>query len=138
MNIALYKLKQMVFGQYAGFFLLSVILLLSVLVPPFHKGSFTVCLFKNIFGFPSPGCGMTRAFLFLGHGNIHEAVSLNINSPLAFAVVIFLWLGMVVKIFTGKEMRIRLTKREMVLIYLVSAGLMMTGWVYNLLLNPYV
>ena len=111
LNIALYKLKQMVFGQYAGFFLLSVILLLSVLVPPFHKGSFTVCLFKNIFGFPSPGCGMTRAFLFIGHGDIYEAVSLNINSLLAFAVVIFSWLGMVVKIFTGKEMRIRLTSQ---------------------------
>ncbi|MBI5875972.1 MAG: DUF2752 domain-containing protein [Deltaproteobacteria bacterium] len=138
MNIVIYKVKHTVLGQYASFSLLSGILLLSVFVPPFHQGNFTVCVFKNIFGVPGAGCGMTRAFLFLGHGNIHEAVSLNINSPLAFAIVVFLWACMAVKIFIGKEVRIRLMQLEKLLLYLASASFMIIGWMYNLFFNPYV
>lgn len=123
--------------KYAVFLILSGILLLSILIPPFHEGRFTVCLFKNIFGIPSPGCGMTRAFLYLGHGDVYEAISLNPNSLLAFSIVIILWLNEIIKMIREKEVKIQLTKREKFLIYFVSAGLMMAGWFYNLFLNPY-
>jgi hypothetical protein len=81
------------FKVWRDFSLLSGILLLSILVPPFYHGEFTLCLFKNITGLPCPGCGMTRAFLFLGHGKIHEAVILNPNSLLIFPIIIFLWIN---------------------------------------------
>lgn len=36
-------------------------------------GNDTVCLVKNVFGIPCPGCGMTRAFISLFKGNIKQA-----------------------------------------------------------------
>lgn len=121
-----------------GFLLLTGIILVSLLVTPFHAGHGTICIFKNILSIPCPGCGMTRAFLFLGHGDIYEAARLNILSPLVFSVIILLWLCSAAKIFIGKVLIVRLSQREKVLIYILTGGLIITGWAYNLFLNPYL
>lgn len=125
-------------NMWVGFSILSCILLASILIQPFQDESFTICLFKNITGIPCPGCGMTRAFLFLGHGKIHEATMLNPNSLLAFTIIIFLWINKAVYIATGKEVRVYLTRREKILAYLLSGLSMLAVWVYNFLLNPYL
>lgn len=121
-----------------SFILLSGIILSSLVITPFHESENTVCLFKNILGIPCPICGMTRAFLFLGHGDIYEAVGLNILSPLVFSIVVILWLYSVIRIFIGNDLVVRLTQRERFLIYFVIGGLVITGWAYNLFLNPYL
>lgn len=118
--------------KHKTFIILSGVLLISLLFPPFHEGKFTICLFRNIFGIPFPGCGMTRAFLFLGHFHFYEAIKLNPNSPLAFFIVISMWCSNVIRLLTGKEVRIQLTHRESLLIFLISMGLMGAGWTYNL------
>ena len=46
---------------------------------------FTTCLFKNITGYPCPGCGMGRASLFLFHGEILKSLYTN-----PFAIPFFL------------------------------------------------
>lgn len=120
------------------FFLLSGILVASVAVTPFHEGEFTVCILKNVLGIPCPGCGMTRAFLFIGHGDIHAALRLNINSLLAFFIIAILWLHAGFNIITGKEVKVHLTRREMFLIYLSASAFMISGWIYNILINPWV
>ncbi len=38
------------------------------------------CIFKSIFGIPCPGCGLTRAFRAIFHGNFLEAEKYNILS----------------------------------------------------------
>jgi hypothetical protein len=128
-------IRQKPFKVWRDFSLLSGILLLSMLVPPFYYGEFTLCLFKNITGLPCPGCGMTRAFLFLGHGKIHEAVILNPNSLLIFPIIVFLWLNEVVYMATGKDVKIHLTYREKIFLYFLSGLLMLFVWGYNLVLN---
>ena len=89
--------------------------MLSLVIPPFHEARFTLCLFKNIFGISCPGCGMTRAFLFLGHGNVREAITLNPISPLAFSIVVFLWFANAIRIFAGKGAQVRLRKQKRIL-----------------------
>jgi hypothetical protein len=74
---------------YAGLIAIVLIFLISLLAPPFEQTRFTVCLFKNLTGVPCPSCGMTRAFLFLGHGQIRQAIALN---PLALPVALLLLL----------------------------------------------
>lgn len=44
----------------------------------------SICPFKNLTGLPCPGCGMTRAFHFLVHGRVHEAVQHNPISVILF------------------------------------------------------
>ncbi len=68
----------------AGLVVLCLIGLASILVEPSDNGPFTVCLFKNITGLPCAGCGLTRACVYLGHGEIEKAAQLN---PLVFPLV---------------------------------------------------
>ena len=116
----------------AGFLLLSFVLIVSFAIRPFRNPEFTVCLFKNIFGIPCPGCGMTRAFLFIAHGDIRSALELNVNSLAVFIAVIVLWLQFAVNVITGKEIRIHLERRENYFVFVVAVVAMMSGWVYNL------
>lgn len=52
------------------------------------------CLFKSIFSFPCPGCGLTRAFRCLIKGNLIESFNYNI-----LAIPIFLFLFCMIFIF---------------------------------------
>ena len=52
------------------------------------------CLFKTIFDFPCPGCGLTRGFEELFRGNVIEASKYNI-----LTVPIFLFLSLLSILF---------------------------------------
>jgi hypothetical protein len=47
----------------------------------------TLCLFKNVTGFPCPSCGSTRALLHILQGDLTGALSLN---PIGFLLMITL------------------------------------------------
>jgi hypothetical protein len=48
-----------------------------------------ICPLRALTGFPCPGCGLTRAFLALGHGDIGAAVAFHAFSlPLAALMLI--------------------------------------------------
>ena len=124
--------QEMSTPRIAGFLLLSSVLIISFAIPPFRNSEFTVCLFKNIFGIPCPGCGMTRAFLFIAHGDIRSALELNVNSLAVFVVVVALWAQSAFHVITGKKIRIHLERRENYFVFVVAVVAMMSGWVYNL------
>ena len=44
---------------------------------------FSVCLARGLSGLPCPGCGMTRAFCSISHGELQDAWSFN---PFSFLV----------------------------------------------------
>lgn len=48
-----------------------------------------LCTFKRMFGHPCPGCGLTRCFISLGHGDVVSAWQFNPTGILFFAVVLF-------------------------------------------------
>lgn len=121
-----------------GFLLLSGILFLSVVIPPFHEGEFTVCILKNALGIPCPGCGMTRAFLFFGHGDVHTAMKLNINSLLIFPMITIMWLHGAFTMLTGREVKVILTRRELFFVCMTAGTAMVSSWAYNIFLNPWV
>ena len=47
----------------------AAVLGLSFIYSPSHPPTFHVCLFERFTGFPCPGCGLTRAFCALSHGD---------------------------------------------------------------------
>jgi Protein of unknown function (DUF2752) len=56
------------------------------------------CAFKQHFGIPCPGCGMTRSLILSLHGNVTDAADLNPAGPVAIAGLFYfsaamLWLG---------------------------------------------
>lgn len=44
------------------------------------------CPFRQMTGWPCPGCGLTRSFVMLAHGDAAQAFSFNAFGPVFFAV----------------------------------------------------
>jgi len=70
---------------------LTIVLLfmaLLAIVPPaaVERGP-SFCIFKNLFGFECLGCGLTRAFSELLHGNLARAIRFNPLVIIAFPTV---------------------------------------------------
>ena len=79
------------------FALLSAVFAASALLPlPGPGGRIahlpTVCPFYTLTGLPCPGCGLTRAFVCLGHGHWHEAWHWHPLGWLVYGVFALLWL----------------------------------------------
>jgi hypothetical protein len=61
----------------------------QVLVPILGVPLPELCMTKRMFGIGCPGCGMTRSFISLGHGDWRGALHYNPAGPLLFAVMAF-------------------------------------------------
>ena len=123
---------------YAVLAFLTAILLASLLVPPVREPPLSVCLVHLVLGIAGPGCGMTRAFLFIGHGDLPAALTLNPNSVLAFGLIVVLWANRVARILCHRELSLVLSRRGRLGVYLVTAALTGLAWIYNLVANPWV
>ncbi len=83
--------------DFPGTFLaLSGILALSILLPmPKGDGRIahlpTVCPFYLLTGLPCPGCGLTRAFVCLGHGQIVSSLHWHPLGFVLYAACVFVW-----------------------------------------------
>ena len=47
-----------------------------------------LCLFRNVFGIPCPGCGMAHAFVACAHGDLSGAFAANLLGPVLFVVAL--------------------------------------------------
>jgi hypothetical protein len=47
-----------------------------------------LCTFRRLTGWPCPGCGLTRSFVFLAHGQLADAFRMNVFGPFAFVWVL--------------------------------------------------
>ncbi len=65
----------------------AAVLAAATLLPAGWVSPVPLCLVKGLTGLDCPGCGMTRAFLFIGHGQIAAAMALHPASVLAYAIV---------------------------------------------------
>ncbi len=77
---------------------------------------FVLCPFRAVTGLPCPGCGMTRAFCAMGHGDVAGAFGFNALAPFVFAAALLLWahaLATVLKLDAVREAleRLRPTPR---------------------------
>ncbi len=121
------------FETYAGLIAIAIIFLISLLVPSFEQTRFTICLFKNLTGVPCPGCGMTRAFLFLGHGQIPKAGTLN---PLALPVAILLLLQgvrLLLRLATQADYRLQLSPLLFRILVTIALTLSLGLWLLRIL-----
>jgi len=61
----------------------------QVLLPLLNQPLPGTCTFKRYVGLDCPGCGLTRCFVSLAHGDVARAWSFNPMGMLLFAVVVF-------------------------------------------------
>jgi hypothetical protein len=111
----------------AGGILLASHLLHSV------DGGPVLCLFRGITGLPCPSCGMTRAFVSLGHGDLHSAVQSNLASPAAYLatwLIFMLGIGEMILDYPLRNPIWDVTQRQ---IFILTIFLMSTAWIMNLM-----
>ena len=82
------------FGEAVVLTVCASILVLAVVMSPstealtlFGYEVPVLCGFRRLTGIGCPGCGLTRSFVFLGHGRILEAFQMNWFGPVLFVVV---------------------------------------------------
>jgi hypothetical protein len=62
-----------------------------------------LCLFRAVTGIPCAGCGMTRAFVAIGHGHPAAAFDYNPLSPAAWLWMLIWWFIAVAYLLRGRE-----------------------------------
>lgn len=65
----------------------AAVLVAAMLLPLGWESPVPLCLFSELTGRDCPGCGMTRAFIFIGHGRFAAAVAMHPASIPAYAIV---------------------------------------------------
>jgi hypothetical protein len=77
----------------AGALVLGAVFALSFILPA-SGTALSVCAFRNAFGIPCPGCGLTRSFAAFSHGWLAEAFEMHPLGPvmyMAFAFYMVKW-----------------------------------------------
>lgn len=77
----------MAFGVIAMSFLMTTDGRTDVFLPGFSNAMPETCTSKRILGIDCPGCGMTRAFISISHGQFNRAWELNRASFVVYAFV---------------------------------------------------
>ena len=65
----------------------AAVILLAALLPPGWESPVPLCAVKALTGLDCPGCGMTRAFLLVGHARLADATAVHPASLPAFLIV---------------------------------------------------
>ena len=65
----------------------AAVLAAAMLLPAGWESPVPLCLVKGITGLDCPGCGMTRAFLLIGHGRFAAAAAAHPAGIPAFLIV---------------------------------------------------
>lgn len=103
---------------------------LSTFLDPHQEHS--VCIYKNITGYPCPGCGMTRSTISLFRGDFLQSLMWN---PLAIivnimAITALIW--MLYDLITNKPSFDKISKIKLHPIYLIIIALIvLANWIWN-------
>jgi len=101
---------------------------------PVSAGFFPACPLYTLTGFACPGCGLTRGFHALFHGDILTALDYNAMIPLILAFLGFLFLSMLLVAVRGRGFGIG--KFSPMLLWVTFVLLLVFGIVRNLPFYP--
>ena len=90
------------------------------------------CIFKSIFGIPCPGCGLTRAFRAIFHGNFLEAEKYNILSIPILIFYLFFFILIIldcIKKTNKTETLLKKISNHYILIIII----LIINWVINII-----
>lgn len=84
---------------------LTAVFVVAALWDPADESRIVLCPFRALTHHPCPGCGMTRAFCALAHGELWRAVKLNPFSPLLFLAALVAWARAAAAVFRVERVR---------------------------------
>ena len=84
---------------------LTAVFVVAAVWDPADELRIVLCPFRALTHHPCPGCGMTRAFCALAHGEFWRAVKLNPFSPLLFLAALVAWLRAAAAVLRVERLR---------------------------------
>jgi hypothetical protein len=93
---------------------------------------FRTCLFRLVTGWPCPSCGLTHAFIALGHGRWAEGFLENIMSPVLFAATAMIFAGAVVETVSGRFFLRDLWTKWKGKVFIAVIVLASLSWAWNI------
>ncbi len=75
---------------------------LVAIYDPTKAGFFPVCPLFELTGLACPGCGLTRGFHALFHGDVLTALDFNALLPIWAVVIAYVWVSLLVYTIRGK------------------------------------
>jgi hypothetical protein len=119
----------------AGVFAGSAAVFLVAYFNPVTAGFFPVCPLYRLTGLNCPGCGMTRGFHALFHGDILGALHFNLFTPFYFLLFAYLGVSMFLLAARGRGLPLKIARPG--LAYGFVALLLVFGVVRNLPYYPF-
>jgi hypothetical protein len=111
---------------------LSAMFATSVLWRPTDNG-IILCPFRALTGYPCPGCGMTRAFSAIAHGEPLRAILYNPLSPVLFVAGLLVWTSAAATLLNLHGVRAALARlRPSTLACHLFLAVMLIWWVVRL------
>ena len=83
---------------------------LTAYFDPSKTSFFPVCPFFAITGFACPGCGLTRAFHALFHGDLIVALDFNLLSPVWAVMFGYAWVSLLLVAIRGRGLPLWMTR----------------------------
>lgn len=106
----------------------ALVLLLSVTVSPTQLPQIVVCGFRWLTALPCPFCGLTRAFVAIGHGDLQHAWRLNPFSFPLYALAVCVALRPLYARYAPRTWQKPLAAiRRPIFVMLVAAGVFVHG-----------
>jgi hypothetical protein len=102
---------------------------------PSQTNFFPVCPLYKLTGFACPGCGMTRGFHALAHGDIATALHFNALIPLFALLFLFFGISLVLYAFRGRGLRVEILRPQ--ILWGLFSLLIVFGLARNLPLYPF-
>jgi hypothetical protein len=102
---------------------------------PVNAGFFPVCPLYTLTGFACPGCGLTRAFHSLFHGDVLQALDHNALLPVFAFVIGYFFVSLTLSAVRGRGLSFRIFHPKLVFVFLV-VGLVF-GVVRNIPTYPF-
>jgi len=110
--------------------LISIWLLLgcvSLLLSAHLGRPVSFCILKRLSGVPCPTCGFTRGGLTFLQGHIFGAW---LHNPLLFTFLGLFILATAMRIFFARAVKIRLTRTERIIAWILALALFFANWAY--------
>lgn len=106
---------------------LPALLAASFFYYPYAFTGPVLCPMALVLGLPCPGCGLTRAFCLMTHGQFAEALRYHALAPAMLGYLAFLWVYKIIESVRGAPPRLPTSRIG------AAAGLVVAGfWVVRL------
>ena len=106
----------------AGFFAISGGSVIVAYFDPKSQGLFPLCPLFALTGLACPGCGLTRGFHALFHGDVLTALGFNALLPVWAAIIFWVWLSCLLLAVRGKGLPMWATNPNFIWVFGIALG----------------